>query len=239
MAHRLSRHHEPHHLLGSLDPSTEHHHFDAGLPLYQPSAIHGRQTFDFEAMEDFASEKKKRLGLLNSPSDERPQTLRTRKASQASPSSGEVWSCATVCRRHARYESGNLARARHYLDVMAAGRWPCSKVFQVPHHPHYLPVSPPRSPSSRHMSIFRSQRLQLATTDHTGFILFERIDRSHTESERTPWRRPIVRRYVFRNRRAGYSVPGSTLFLCKPTRRTAPDQFYWAAMTSPFVVRSG
>ena len=95
MAHRLSQHHEPHHLLGSLGPSTEHHHFDAGLPLYQPSAIHGRQTFDFEAMEDFASAEKKRLGLMNSPSDERPQTLRTRKASQASASGGEVGSSAT------------------------------------------------------------------------------------------------------------------------------------------------
>ena len=91
MAHHLAQHHEPH-LLGSLG-STENN-FDGGLPLYQPSAIHGRQTFDFESMENFAKSEKKRLGLLNSPSDERPQVLRTRKASQAS-ASGEVGSSGT------------------------------------------------------------------------------------------------------------------------------------------------
>ncbi|KAI9436809.1 cora-domain-containing protein [Lactarius psammicola] len=42
-------------------------------------------------MENFAKAEKKRLGLLNSPSDERPQVLRTRKPSQAS-ASGEVGS---------------------------------------------------------------------------------------------------------------------------------------------------
>ncbi len=88
MGHHLTQNHEPH-LLGSLG-STEHH-FDGALPLYQPSAIHGRQTFDFETMENFAKAEKKRLGLLNSPSDERPQVLRTRKPSQAS-ASGEVGS---------------------------------------------------------------------------------------------------------------------------------------------------
>ncbi|KAI9434418.1 hypothetical protein H4582DRAFT_2112537 [Lactarius indigo] len=56
------------------------------LPLF-----HGRQSFDFGTMEDFAKAEKKRLGLLNSPSDERPQVLRTRKPSQAS-ASGEVGS---------------------------------------------------------------------------------------------------------------------------------------------------
>ncbi|KAH8985458.1 hypothetical protein EDB86DRAFT_2335350 [Lactarius hatsudake] len=88
MGHHLAQTHEPH-LLGSLG-STEHH-FDGGLPLYQPSAIQGRQSFDFGTMEDFAKAEKKRLGLLNSPSDERPQVLRTRKPSQAS-ASGDVGS---------------------------------------------------------------------------------------------------------------------------------------------------
>ncbi|KAI9432430.1 hypothetical protein H4582DRAFT_1100829 [Lactarius indigo] len=55
----------------------------------QPSAIHDQQSFDFETMEIFAKAEKKRLGLLNSPSDECPQVLRTHKPSQAS-ASGEV-----------------------------------------------------------------------------------------------------------------------------------------------------
>ncbi|KAH9010428.1 hypothetical protein EDB85DRAFT_1268458 [Lactarius pseudohatsudake] len=88
MAHHLAQTHEPH-LLGSLD-STEHH-FNGGLPLYQPSAFHGRWSLDFGTMEDFAKAEKKRLSLLNSPSDERPQVLRTRKPSQAS-ASGDVGS---------------------------------------------------------------------------------------------------------------------------------------------------
>src|SRR6266404_7225787 len=86
--HRLSQNHEFHHLLGTTLGSTEHH-YDGMLPLYQPSAIHGRQTFDFEAMEDFAKAEKKRLGLMNSPADERPQVLRTRKPSQVTVS-GDV-----------------------------------------------------------------------------------------------------------------------------------------------------
>ncbi|KAI9432501.1 hypothetical protein BJY52DRAFT_864891 [Lactarius psammicola] len=49
MGHHLAPNHEPH-LLGSLG-STEHT-FDGPLPLYQPFAIHGRQTFDFETMEN-------------------------------------------------------------------------------------------------------------------------------------------------------------------------------------------
>ncbi|KAI9434486.1 hypothetical protein H4582DRAFT_2131065, partial [Lactarius indigo] len=57
----------------------------------QPSAIHDQQSFDFETMDIFAKAEKKRLGLLNSPSDECPQVLRTRKPSQAS-ASGEVGS---------------------------------------------------------------------------------------------------------------------------------------------------
>ena len=85
MEHHLTQNHEPH-ILGSLE-----HHFDGALPLYQPSAIHGRQTFDFEIMESYAKAEKKRLGLLNSPTDERPQLLRTRKPSQAS-ANGEVGS---------------------------------------------------------------------------------------------------------------------------------------------------
>lgn len=84
----MGRHtHEPH-LIGSLSTELQ---FDGGLPLYQPSAVHGRQTFDFETMENFAKVEKKRLGLLNSPTDERPQVLRTRKPSQAS-ASGDVGS---------------------------------------------------------------------------------------------------------------------------------------------------
>jgi len=86
--HRLSQNHEFHHLLGTTLGSTGHH-YDGMLPLYQPSAIHGRQTFDFEAMEDFAKAEKKRLGLMNSPADERPQVLRTRKPSQVTVS-GDV-----------------------------------------------------------------------------------------------------------------------------------------------------
>jgi magnesium transporter len=85
MEHHLTPNHESH-LLGSLE-----HHFDGTLPLYQPSVIHGRQTFDFETMEYFAKAEKKRLGLLNSPADERPQVLRTRKPSQAS-ANGDVGS---------------------------------------------------------------------------------------------------------------------------------------------------
>ena len=85
MEHHLAQNHEPH-LIDTLE-----HHFDGTLPLYQPSPIHGRQTFDFETMETFVKAEKKRLGLLNSPTDERPQVLRTRKPSQAS-ANGDVGS---------------------------------------------------------------------------------------------------------------------------------------------------
>ncbi|KAI9431320.1 hypothetical protein H4582DRAFT_2132991 [Lactarius indigo] len=57
----------------------------------QPPAIHDQQSFDFETMEIFAKEEKKHLGLLNSPSNEYPQVLRTREPSQAN-ASGEVGS---------------------------------------------------------------------------------------------------------------------------------------------------
>ena len=122
MGHHLAQHHEPH-LLGSLG-GTEHH-FDSGLPLYQPSVIHGRQTFDFEAMECYAKAEKKRLGLLNSPSDERPQVLRTRKASQAS-ASGDVGSSATDFRlpaprtlRERKLSQSNALPRRHGGGKMA------------------------------------------------------------------------------------------------------------------------
>ena len=65
-------HHEPH-LLGARG-NTEHN-FDGRLLLCQPSAIHGRQTLDFDSIEHFTNVEKKRLCLLNITSDERPQVL--------------------------------------------------------------------------------------------------------------------------------------------------------------------
>ncbi|KAI0252025.1 hypothetical protein BJV78DRAFT_385915 [Lactifluus subvellereus] len=90
MAHQLTRSHEPH-LLSSL-----HHagfQTDGSLPLYQPPALLGRQTFNFAAMEDFAVAEKVRLGLASSPTDERLHHLRARRPSQVSPT-GEVASSA-------------------------------------------------------------------------------------------------------------------------------------------------
>ena len=51
--------HDEAHLLGYLG-STEHN-FDGGLPLYQPSTVHGRWMFDIESMEFSAISKKKCL----------------------------------------------------------------------------------------------------------------------------------------------------------------------------------
>ena len=79
MTHHLTPNHEPH-LLGSLHNGT--HQFDGSLPLYQPPALLGRQTFNFGTMEDFAAAEKVRLGLVSSPTDERLQHLRVRKPSQ-------------------------------------------------------------------------------------------------------------------------------------------------------------
>ena len=45
MANHLMQHHKPHHPLDSLSSSSKHHKFDTGLPLYQPSAIHGWWTW--------------------------------------------------------------------------------------------------------------------------------------------------------------------------------------------------
>lgn len=86
MAHHLTQSHEPH-LLGSLPNGARQ--FDGALPLYQPPALLARQTFHFEAMEDFAVAEKMRLGL-----DERPQHLRLRKPSQVS--AGEVGSSGST-----------------------------------------------------------------------------------------------------------------------------------------------
>jgi len=90
MAHHLTQTHESH-LFGSLRNVVNQ--FDGALPVYQPPILHSRQTFSFQAMEDFATEEKTRLGLSGSP-DNRLQHLRVRKPSQMSvngdvgPSSG-------------------------------------------------------------------------------------------------------------------------------------------------------
>jgi magnesium transporter len=80
MTHHLAPNHEPHHLLGSFHNNA--HQFDGSLPLYQPPALLGRQTFNFGVMETFATAEKVRLGLVGSPSDGRSQHLRVRKPSQ-------------------------------------------------------------------------------------------------------------------------------------------------------------
>lgn len=92
MAHQLTRSHEPH-LLSSLHLHHAGHQIDGSLPLYQPPALLGRQTYDFAAMEDFAVAEKMRLGLASSPGDERLHPLRSRKPSQMS-ATGEVTSSA-------------------------------------------------------------------------------------------------------------------------------------------------
>jgi magnesium transporter len=79
MTHHLTQSHVPH-LFGSLHNAP--HQIDGALPLYQPPALIGRQTFNFSAMEDFAMGEKTRLGLASSPLDERLTHLRVRKSSQ-------------------------------------------------------------------------------------------------------------------------------------------------------------
>ncbi len=80
MTHHLAEQHEPH-LLGSVHSAP--HQFDGTLPLYQPPFLLSRQTFNFQAMEDFAVAEKTRLGLAND-TDDRFQHLRMRKPSHAS-----------------------------------------------------------------------------------------------------------------------------------------------------------
>ena len=79
MTHHLAEQHQPH-LLGSV--LNVPHQFDGTLPLYQPPALLSQQTFNFEAMEDFAVAEKTRLGLANGGPDDRFQHLRMRKHSQ-------------------------------------------------------------------------------------------------------------------------------------------------------------
>src|SRR5579863_1729128 len=79
MTHHLVHNHEPH-IFGSLHSVA--HHIDGALPLYQPPALIGRQTFNFAAMENFAMTEKTRLGLASSPIDERLQHMRVRKSSK-------------------------------------------------------------------------------------------------------------------------------------------------------------
>ena len=81
MTHHLAERHE-HHLLGSLHNAPLQ--FDGALPLYQPPALLSRQTYNFQAMEDFALAEKTRLGLANDPPDDRFHHLRMRKPSQPS-----------------------------------------------------------------------------------------------------------------------------------------------------------
>jgi magnesium transporter len=81
MTHHLAERHE-HHLLGSLHNAPLQ--FDGALPLYQPPALLSRQTYNFQAMEDFALAEKTRLGLANDPPDDRFQHLRIRKPSRPS-----------------------------------------------------------------------------------------------------------------------------------------------------------
>lgn len=76
----LAQRHEPH-FLGSVLNAP--HQFDGTLPLYQPPLL-SRQTFNFQAMEDFAVAEKTRLGLENSRPDDRFQHLRMRRPSQPS-----------------------------------------------------------------------------------------------------------------------------------------------------------
>jgi magnesium transporter len=79
MTHHLAQNHEPHFFAGLHSAA---HHIDGVLPLYQPPALLGRQTYNFAAMEDFAMAEKTRLGLATSAIDERLQYLRVRKPSQ-------------------------------------------------------------------------------------------------------------------------------------------------------------
>ena len=81
MTHHLAGRHEGH-LLGSVLNASQQ--FDGTLPLYQPPALLSRQTFDFQAMEDFALAEKTRLGLASGRPDDRFQHLRMRKPSQPS-----------------------------------------------------------------------------------------------------------------------------------------------------------
>jgi magnesium transporter len=78
MTHHLAERHEHH--LGSLHNVP--HQFDGSLPLYQPPALLSRQTYNFQAMEDFALAEKTRLGLADERPDDRFQHLRIRKSSQ-------------------------------------------------------------------------------------------------------------------------------------------------------------
>lgn len=81
MSHHLAGRHESHILGSVLNPS---HQFDGSLPLYQPPAVLSQQTYDFQAMEDFAVAEKNRLGLANNSPDDRFQHLRVRRPSQPS-----------------------------------------------------------------------------------------------------------------------------------------------------------
>jgi magnesium transporter len=89
MVHHLAGSHESH--LSSLHHPG--HQFDGSLPLYQPPALQGRQTFNFGIMEDFAVAEKVRLGLAGGTTDEHLPPLRARKPSQVS-GIGEVGSSA-------------------------------------------------------------------------------------------------------------------------------------------------
>ncbi len=80
MTRHLAEQHEPH-LLNAVDAPQQ---FDGTLPLYQPPALLSRQTYNFQAMEDFAVAEKTRLGLSIGSPDDRSQHLRMRKPSQAS-----------------------------------------------------------------------------------------------------------------------------------------------------------
>jgi magnesium transporter len=81
MTHRLAERHEPHLLASVLNGQQQ---FDGTLPLYQPPALLSRQTFNFQAMEDFALDEKTRLGLATGRPDDRFQHLRLRRPSQPS-----------------------------------------------------------------------------------------------------------------------------------------------------------
>ena len=216
--HRLSQNHEFHHLLGTTLGSTEHH-YDGMLPLYQPSAIHGRQTFDFEAMEDFAKAEKKRLGLMNSPADERPQVLRTRKPSQVTVSGDVGFSggSGTEFRlpaprnvRERKLSQRNALPRRHGGGKMA--------LFEG------LPGAPPASlltgGIAPPLSVVPSYTGLLTTTNEAAghdrrqtlrvLFLFQHVERdcSREKSKRTPRRRPVVRRHC-RKRRTGLWRAGS------------------------------
>ena len=95
MDNHLNQAHDPNLLAAALGPhSTQHssveHDALGGLPLYQATA--SRSTFDFNEMESFITEEKKKLGIQSPPLPRRPlpgaSTFSSRLTSTSATSKG-------------------------------------------------------------------------------------------------------------------------------------------------------